>query len=247
MKFAYTRRGGPLLDWSGPTAPYQTRAGETRSLGEFYPTTRTSSAMRRYGARSAGHSGAAVNYEHSRSLGALDVPRPGAPEVVSGYESPQPGAAIIHLGGYIPEGAVRSYGQQFLGADPEPSTTSKVQDLIYSPIVKKAAVIASAYHGVKRHNGSVLWGLLWAIGAYLAPVNGVSAVAFAAAQGFGQRKLTSNPARKRKKRPGRKRPGRTTMRLRRKHSRDWLAQLQRRPLPGGTGVNKRRKRGKRIR
>jgi hypothetical protein len=171
MKFAYTRRGGPLLDWSGPTPPYPTRAGETRSLGDFYPTVRTSSALRRYGARGPRHGGAAVNYEHSRSLGSLDVPRPGAPEVIGGYEPPQPGAAIIHLGGYIPEGAARTYGQQMLGADPEqkPTLWQDIKAVSDSPLYRKTAAAAAAYHGVKQHNGSILWGALWAVGGYSLP------------------------------------------------------------------------------
>jgi hypothetical protein len=163
MKFPYQRTGGPLLDWSGPTPPSPTRAGETRSLGAFN----------------------------------VDIPRPGAPEVVSGYESPAPGAAIIHMGGYMPEGAARNYGSTFLAGD-APATT--MQSVIANPMVKKASVLAAAYHGVRRNNGSVLWGLLWALGAYVAPVNGVSAVALATAQGFGQAKIKSNPARRRRAR-----------------------------------------------
>ena len=140
MKFAYTRRGGPLLDWSGPTPPSPTRAGETRSLGSLG--------------------------------GSLDVPRPGAPEIISGYESPHPNAALIHFGADAP---------------------TKFD----TGLIRKAAVLASAYHGVKRNNGSVLWGLLWVLGAYVAPIYGVSAVGIAVAQGFGQPRFRSNPVRAR--------------------------------------------------
>jgi len=196
MKFAYTRRGGPLLNWSGPTPPYQSRAGETRSLGDFNATTRNSVALRRYGG-TRDWPGGAKGYEHNRALGDLDVPRPGAPEIVSGYESPEPGAATIHLGGYMPEGAARNYGNTFLADDAAPTTS--VMSAVSNPLVKKASVLAAAYHGVRRNNGSVLWGLLWAVGAYLAPINGLSAVALAAAQGFGQPKFTNNPARRRKR------------------------------------------------
>lgn len=212
MRFAYARRGGPLLDWSGPTPPYPTRAGETRSLGEFYPTTRNSSALRRYGGRSPQHGGAAVGYEHhrdlgawpavnvdckmsARSMGAVALPRPGAPEVIEGYEEPAPGAATIHLGeectwdiahrrahgmsGYIPEGSAVRYGGQMLGAEAPAFDKS---------LIRKAAVLASAYHGVKRHNGSVLWGLLWAAAAYVTPVYGVLVPAIGVAQGYGRAK-----------------------------------------------------------
>lgn len=192
MRFAYANRGASLLRWNGRTAPSQSRAGETASLGEFN----------------------------------VDVPRAGAPEVVSGYESPAPGAAVVHLGstlqrygrrrassrlnaasisccencscgggdpccsdmatsrslsGFIPEGTARAYGQQML-ADDAPTP------LLESPMVRRAAMIAAAYHGAKRHGGSVMWGLLWAMGAYVAPINGLSAVALATAQGFGEKK-----------------------------------------------------------
>jgi hypothetical protein len=167
MKFAYTRRGGPLLNWSGPTAPYQSRAGETRSLG---------------------------------SLGDLNVPRPGAPEIVSGYESPQPGAAIVHLGGYMPEGAAHNYGQAMIGAD-APTLEKAPFDL---GLVRKAAALAAGYHGVRRNNGSIFWGVIWAAAAFFSPFHGVLVPLFGAAQGFGQAKFKSNPARRPKKRRGKR-------------------------------------------
>lgn len=211
MRFAYQRRGGPLVTWNGRTAPSPTRAGETRSLGSFYPTTRSSSALRRYGVPdwdrpyNATTGGSAMPYQHDRPLGALDIPRPGAPEILDGYESPQPGAAIIHLGhdctwaeahrrahemmmhGYMPEGAARSYGQTTIGADDPPKPVN-------DGMIRKTAVLASAYHGVRRHNGSVMWGLLWALAAYVTPLNGLLVPAFGVAQGFGQAKPKSNPA-----------------------------------------------------
>jgi hypothetical protein len=180
MNFVYTRRGGPLVKWDGRTAPSQTRAGETRSLGSF-------------------------DY---------DIPRPGAPEVVGGYESPAPGAAVIHFGGYMPEGAARGYGQRFLGAD-APAAPAPAQFNL--GLIRKAAVLASAYHGVKRNHGSVWWGLLWALGAYVAPVYGVSAIGIAVAQGFGQPKLKQNPARRRGKKRGRRTAARLGWARRRKH------------------------------
>jgi len=230
MRFAYTRTGGPLLDWSGPTPPSQSRAGETRSLGDFYattrnssslhryggrsaghggsavgyehnralgdfyPTTRTSNAIRQYGGQSAGHGGSAVGYEHNRALGSLgadDVPRAGAPEIISGYESPAPGDALVHLGGYIPEGAARTYGSQMLGAD-APAPAPKPFD---RGLIRKAAVLAAAYHGVKRNHGSIFWGVIWAAAAFVSPFNGLLVPLLGVAQGFGQSKLKGNPAR----------------------------------------------------
>jgi hypothetical protein len=184
-----------------------------RTLGAFYPTNQTSNALRRYGGISAGHGGSAISYEHNRALGDLNLPRPGAPEVVEGYESPQPNAAIVHLGrtvsypwdeqypgqsslsGFIPEGAIRNYGEQAIeqpfGADAAP----KQLDL---GLLRKASVLAAAYHGVKRHNGSVIWGLLWGVAAYVTPLYGVLVPLIGAAQGFGQAKVKSNPARRSK-------------------------------------------------
>jgi hypothetical protein len=139
MRFAYKRRGGPLLDWDGRTAPYQSRAGETRSLGSLE----------------------------------LDVPRPGAPEIVSGYESPHPNAALIHF-----------------GAD-EKAAPAKFD----TGLIRKAAALAAAYHGVKRNNGSIFWGVIWAAAALVTPFYGVFVPVWAAGQGFGQARLKNNPAR----------------------------------------------------
>jgi len=124
----------------------------------------------------------------TRSLGSSDIPRAGAPEVISGYESPEPGAATIHLGGYMPEGAARAYGQTTIGATEAPQ-------LDLAGIARKAGIIASAYHGVKRNNGSITSGLLWALAAWAVfPFHGAIVPAIAVAQGFAQPKLHSNPA-----------------------------------------------------
>ncbi len=195
MKFAYARDGGPLLNWSGPTPPSPSRAGETRSLGDFYSTNRTSSALRRYGARGPLLNGAAANYTPNRRLGDFDLPRPGAPEVIEGYESPEPGAATIHLGvgGFIPEGSIRNYGNTMLSGD----TAVPKFDM---GLVRKAGIIASAYHGVKRNNGSIWCGLLWAFAAWAVfPFYGTIVPAIAVAQGFAQPKLKNNPARRRRR------------------------------------------------
>ena len=198
MRFAYARTGGPLLNWSGPTPPSPTRAGETRSLGDWYPTQARSGALRRYGGRIASPSGAAIGYEHNRQLGSLDVPRPGAPEVVAGYEAPMPGASTIHLGGYMPEGAARAYGQTMLAAD------EAKPPMLSSSMIRKGAALASVYHGMKRNNGSIMWGLLWGLAAMIAPVNGLIVPVIGAVQGFGQPRAKQNPSPRRKRKTRRK-------------------------------------------
>jgi len=156
MRFAYKRRGGPLLDWSGPTPPSPTRAGETRSLGEYDRV----------------HGGQALSY--GRGLGSLElnVPRPGAPEIVSGYESPHPNAALIHF-----------------GAD-EKAASAKFD----TGLIRKAAALAAGFHGVRRNNGSIFWGVIWAAAAFITPFNGVLVPVWAAGQGFAQARPRSNPA-----------------------------------------------------
>ncbi len=257
MRFAYTRRGGPLLDWNGVTPPSPTRAGETRSLGDFYPTNRSSGALRRYGGPGA-PKGAAVGYEHNRALGYWGaqvaghggagyhpipgmgddtyLPLPGAPEVVEGYESPAPGAAVIHLGagypwdqkypgmsGYMPEGAARGYGQTMI-ADVAPAKPFDMS------ILRKVSAVASAYHGVKRNGGSVFWGLLWGIAGYAAPFYGLLMPAIAIAQGYAQPRgagpLISNPFKKRKKRTSRKRRGTTVRKRHAKMRRRWARKVR---------------------
>jgi hypothetical protein len=67
-------------------------------------------------------------------------------------------------------------------------------------LVRKVSALAAAYHGVKRHNGSIMWGLLWAAAAFVTPLHGTLVPALAVAQGFGQAKARSNPARRSKQR-----------------------------------------------
>ena len=179
MRFAYKRRGGPLLDWSGPTPPSPTRAGETRSLGEWNVSPTYDPV----------HGGQALSY--GRGLGDLNVPRPGAPEIVSGYESPHPNAALIHFGGYMPEGAARGYGQTMLSADAPAPAPAQPFD---TGLIRKAAALAAAYHGVKRNNGSIFWGVIWAAAALVTPFYGVFVPVWAAGQGFAQARPRSNPA-----------------------------------------------------
>jgi hypothetical protein len=163
MRFAYQNRGGGMVRWDGRTAPAQTRAGDTRSLGDFYPTHRSSSALRRYGGRNwqnwnPRYGGSAIEYEHDRALGAYDVPLPGAPEIVGAYEPPQPGAALVHLGNYVTVGA----------AEDEPGLLDRLANP--SSLTRKVSAALSAYHGIKRNKGSLLWGALWFAGGYAMPL-----------------------------------------------------------------------------
>jgi hypothetical protein len=139
MRFAYARRGGPIVSWAGAAAPSQSRAGETRGLGGYHHM----SKLRRY----------------RSGLSGLDIPRPGSPEMVGGYISPQPGAAVIHL-----------------GEDQAPAP------MISSGTRRKLSAIASAYHGVRRNNGSVMWGVTWAVLGYITMLTPVIAVG----QGFAK-------------------------------------------------------------
>jgi hypothetical protein len=54
-----------------------------------------------------------------------------------------------------------------------------------SPWVNKAGMALAAYHGVRRNNGSLLWGAIWALAGRLMPV---ATVAFSIAQGYAQKK-----------------------------------------------------------
>lgn len=187
MRFAYQNRGSALLHWNGRSAPYQSRAGETRSLGAYYPTHRNSTALRRYGTRAwdrnwnRGTGGSALSYEHDRPLGAYDVPLPGAPEVVGGYEAPQPGAAIVHLGDYV------TTGDDAPKAPADQHGEDDVIDMIMgaSSLTRVVAGALSAWHGVKRHRGSALWGAVWFAGGYAFPL---LTPVLSLAQGYGKAK-----------------------------------------------------------
>lgn len=72
-------------------------------------------------------------------------------------------------------------------------TAPTVQVIPYTPpaestvwtVLRMVSVGLSAYHGVKRNNGSLGWGLWWGFAGGLAPV---ITPAFAFAQGFGKRR-----------------------------------------------------------
>jgi hypothetical protein len=159
MKFAYKRTGGPLLSWKGPAAPLQSRSADARSLGDFWPSEQRSYNLMQIGSPvPSPRRGALRRYPYHRGFAGYDVPRPGSPEVIDGYESPQPGAALIHL-----------------GEDLEDQITKQI------PKVRAAAL---AYHGYRRTN-SAFWAVCWFAFGYkstwLAP-------ALAWAQGFAQPK-----------------------------------------------------------
>jgi hypothetical protein len=163
-----------MLEWDGRSPPSAARAGETRSLGDWGGPL----------AYDPINGGQAISY--GRSLGSLDVPRAGAPEIVSGYESPEPGAATIHL-----------------GADPAPAPAPAKFDL---GLIRKASALAAGYHGVRRNNGSIFWGLIWAAAAFISPLYGTLVPAFAMAQGFGEARPKSNPARRSRGRKAKSNP-----------------------------------------
>lgn len=141
MKFAYKRRGGPLLSWAGPAAPLQSRGADARSLGEFWPTEQRSYNVRHIGgAVRSPREGTVRQYPYSRAFAGDDIPRPGSPEIIGAYEDPKPGAALVRLGDYMSDG---------------------------NPL-RTAAVIASAYHGYKR-NDSIAAAAIWFVAASLLP------------------------------------------------------------------------------
>lgn len=63
MKYAYQRQGGPLLNWTR-AAPQQTRAADAKALGCGC--------------------GPSLGSLGDDSLGAMELPRPGAPEPIAG-------------------------------------------------------------------------------------------------------------------------------------------------------------------
>lgn len=67
-----------------------------------------------------------------------------------------------------------------------PSAVSEVFSNFWG-VARAASVLASAYHGVRRNNGSIGWGVAWGLLGGVAPI---ITPAVALAQGFGQ------PARK---------------------------------------------------
>ena len=201
MRFAYARRGGPMLEWDGRSPPSAARAGETRSLGDWGGPL----------AYDPINGGQAISY--GRSLGSLDVPRAGAPEIVSGYESPEPGAATIHL-----------------GADPAPAPAPAKFDL---GLIRKASALAAGYHGVRRNNGSIFWGLIWAAAAFISPLYGTLVPAFAMAQGFGEARPKSNPAKRR-------RSGAQTVRGKRSAKMKYRSRMETIPATAGRPAKRKR-------
>jgi len=193
MRFAYKNRGASLLHWDGRTAPSQTRAGETRSLGSLeLDIPRPGAPEVVSGLGSLG--GAAMQRYRRRGIASGGGPRLSASTSISCCENCSCGGGdpccsdmamatsrSRSLSGYIPEGAARSFGNTLMGESaPAPVDTSGM--------IRKVAVLASAYHGVKRNNGSIFWGLAWAAAAYVTPLNGAIVPALGVAQGFGKPK-----------------------------------------------------------
>jgi hypothetical protein len=146
VKFAYARRGGPLLSWSGPSAPMQSRAADAKSLGAFWPTEQQSyNVMQIGGAVPSPRRGALRRYPYHRAFAGSDIPRPGSPEIIGAYEDPKPGAALIRLGEYS----------------------------VASNPVGAAAGVACAYHGYKRTK-SIGWTVAWLLLGYSFPVPSVA-------------------------------------------------------------------------
>jgi hypothetical protein len=177
MRFAYQNRGSGMVRWDGRTAPSQSRGADARSLGAYYPTTRTSAAVRRYGVRNwmdwnPTEGGMAIDYENHRPLaGTSDIPRPGSPEVVGEYGVAAPGAALVDLGGYI------TTGPTTVGASSDEDTGKNFTRVL--------AASLSGYHGVRRNGGSVFWGAVWFAAGYTMPI---LTPVVSLAQGFGKSK-----------------------------------------------------------
>lgn len=88
-------------------------------------------------------------------------------------------ASVISVPVTCPDGSIATSSDACPGAASTPSSTwSKVYGALAI-----ASAVASGYHGVRRHNGSVLWGLLWFGLGGLFPVV-TPTVAFA--QGFAK-------------------------------------------------------------
>lgn len=81
----------------------------------------------------------------------------------------------------------RNY-QQDLGAD-DTAVTAKppatLSSMLDSPIVPKAAMVMAAYHGLRRNNGSLVWGAIWGLAGHLLPL---LVPALAVAQGYARKK-----------------------------------------------------------
>ncbi len=74
--------------------------------------------------------------------------------------------------------------------DDKPETKTSVADIVSSPGVKTASMVALTYHGYRR-TGSILWALFYGLVGRTVPV---VAVPIAAAQGFGKKRTcTTEP------------------------------------------------------
>lgn len=68
---------------------------------------------------------------------------------------------------------------------PPPPKPTPMHGVLDSPLLPKAAMVLSAYHGLRRNRGSILWGLAWGAAGRLFPL---IVPALAIAQGYGKEK-----------------------------------------------------------
>jgi hypothetical protein len=83
---------------------------------------------------------------------------------------------------YSPLGLLDWRAEQRLGAITNFPATDFPKPSPFWVVASIASGAASAYHGSKRHGGSVIWGLVWGLAGGLFPV---VTPAIGAAQGFG--------------------------------------------------------------
>lgn len=84
-------------------------------------------------------------------------------------------------GGFI-KSIVVPHPTHGLGADATPAPATSLLD---SPALPKVAMVISAYHGLRRNRGSLLWGLAWGVAGRLFPL---MVPALAVAQGYAEEK-----------------------------------------------------------
>lgn len=103
---------------------------------------------------------------------------------------------------WLPRGTISQVIPDYMAV---PKATAGVTDVVYSQPVRLVSMAAMAYHGYKR-NRSVGWAIAWALLGSAFPL---IAPAVAVAQGYGKRKVRSNPIRKRRARRNRRRRSRS--------------------------------------
>lgn len=169
-RYLYQRRGGPLVRWDNPSGrpPGQARASEAKSLGTL---------------------GSTDVFDVPRTL-----PRGGGPEYISNGMNGMDGMGCADgCGGTCKKTLAQRYQERrgqgsYIAVGDDTATVSRndkltadMQAYMKSPvgIAYQVTGLAMIYHGYKRHNGSILWGLLWGL-------TGFTGIPFALAQGFGK-------------------------------------------------------------